>query len=200
MLDIVKHRVGQAADQVTGVTPVGRRPHMDAREAAVGWSAAASNVPGCSLSRENRDGRLLAAFAEPPARYWPTPRRIRMPRKTKPKAWLEVAVVNGGIRQAFRAINWAHSWIQVHVALGRDPSVNEVAEWWNQSRRTTFREQAAFRACFPTLDGPSPRYANPKQAEAVRKAVDLLQDLKASKRSTQQATDSNLIRTGLEPA
>ena len=63
----------------------------------------------------------------------------------KPRTWLEVAILNGGLRDAIKALTWAHSWIHVQVALGRDPTVEEVAEWWNESRRTAFREQAAFR-------------------------------------------------------
>ena len=41
--------------------------------------------------------------------------------------WLDVAVSNGGFRNAIKALNWAHSWVHVQVALGRDPSVSPVS-------------------------------------------------------------------------
>lgn len=111
--------------------------------------------------------------------------------------WLEVAVRNGGFRQAIKALQWAYCWIHVQVALGRDPSVDEVAEWWNESRRTAFREQAAFRACFPTLESPAQIYADPKVLEAVRTTVEALNKLDAAKRSRKAAKDIDLLNAGL---
>lgn len=111
--------------------------------------------------------------------------------------WIEVAVRNGGFRDAIKALSWAHSWIHVQVALGRDPSVDEVAEWWNESRRTAFREQAAFRKCFPTLDSPAAIYATPKAMAPVRQAVAVLKDLDAAKRAKQAAKDTDLLDAGL---
>jgi hypothetical protein len=76
--------------------------------------------------------------------------------------------------------------------------VDEVAEWWNESRRTAFREQAAFRKCFPTLDSPEAIYANnPKAMANIRKTVDALKDLDAAKRSRQAAKDSDVLDVGL---
>lgn len=96
-----------------------------------------------------------------------------------------------------KALSWAHSWIHVQVAFGRDPSVDEVAEWRNESRRTAFREQAAFRECFPTLDSPAVIYTDPKQMAVVRKTVDMLKDLDVAKRSKQAAKDTDLLDAGL---
>ena len=73
--------------------------------------------------------------------------------------WLDVAVSNGGFRNAVKALSWAHSWVHVQVALDRDPSVDEVAEWWNTPRRSAFREQSAFRMCFPMLESPAAIYS-----------------------------------------
>lgn len=115
----------------------------------------------------------------------------------RPTTWIEVAVRNGGFRNAIKALSWATSWIHVQVAFGRDPSVDEVAEWWNESRRTAFREQAAFRECFPTLESPAAIYADPKAIAAVRKTVDSLKDLDAAKRSKQAAKDTDLLDAGL---
>lgn len=111
--------------------------------------------------------------------------------------WIEVAVRNGGFRDGIRALQWAHSWIHVQVAFGRDPSVEEVAEWWNESRRTAFREQAAFRKCFPTLDSPAAIYADPKMMASVRKTVEALAKLDAAKRSKRDATDADVLDAGL---
>lgn len=87
--------------------------------------------------------------------------------KRKP-TWLEIAVHNGGFRKATKALVWAHQWAVVREALGHDPSVDEVAEWWKAPRRTAFREQAAFRDCFPTLDSPAPLYENPVALAGAR--------------------------------
>ncbi len=117
--------------------------------------------------------------------------------RKRPPTWLEVAVSNGGFRQAIRALKWAHNWAFVREAFGRDPSAEEVAEWWNQSRRTTFREQAAFRECFPTLDTPEAPYTDPKVRERIAEAAKVLGELEAAMRAKRQAADSDLLRTGL---
>src|SRR4051794_10675748 len=100
-----------------------------------------------------------------------------MPKRQE--TWIEVAVGNGGFRKAITALRWAHSWIYVQVALGHDPSVDEVAAWWNESRRTSFREQAAFRECFPNLDTPAPLYAGKGQREGVARSVKRLAKVEA---------------------
>ena len=114
----------------------------------------------------------------------------------KPRTWLEVAILNGGLRDAIKALTWAHSWIHVQVALGRDPTVEEVAEWWNESRRTAFREQAAFRKCYPTLDTPAALY-NDKALVPIRRAVQALNDLDAAKRAKHATPDLAVIQAGL---
>lgn len=123
-----------------------------------------------------------------------------MPRADKPqrpRTWIEVAVANGGFRQSFRALAWAQSWIYVEVALGREPTVDEVAEWWGQSRRTAFREQAAFRECFPTLDNPAPLYEGRGQRERVEESVARLTKLEAAVRKARRPDDSEILAAGL---
>jgi hypothetical protein len=123
-----------------------------------------------------------------------------MPAADTPKrklTWIEVAVANGGFRKAIKALSWAHSWIYVEVALGREPSVDEVAEWWFESRRTAFREQAAFRECFPMLDNPAPLYAKPYQRERVEKGVAQLATLEAALRRARRPADSEILSAGL---
>lgn len=92
-----------------------------------------------------------------------------MPKQKRPLTWIELAVVNAGMRTAFKAINWAHSWAVARESLGHDPTVEEVADWWNMSRRTAFRDQAAFREAFPTLADPSPMYASEEARAAIAK-------------------------------
>lgn len=111
---------------------------------------------------------------------------------------MEVAVRNGGFRDAIKALDWAHSWIHVQVALGHDPSVDEVAEWWNMSRRSAFRNQASFRKCFPTLESPAAIYANnPSGMAGVRRTVKALEGLDAAKRARQAAKDTDILNVGL---
>jgi hypothetical protein len=80
-----------------------------------------------------------------------------MPKRT----WIELGVRNAGMRTAIRAANWAYCWAVVRESLGREPTVEEVAEWWNASRRSAFRDQAAFREAYPTLDSPAAIYDAP---------------------------------------
>ena len=122
------------------------------------------------------------------------PRSAKTPRK---KTWLEVAVANGGFRKAIKALSWAQSWIYVEIALGHEPTVDEVAEWWCESRRTAFREQAAFRECFPPLDTPAPIYAGPGRRAQIEKGVEALTKLEASARKLRRSKDADLLDVGL---
>jgi methionine synthase II (cobalamin-independent) len=103
--------------------------------------------------------------------------------------WIEVAVRNVGIRKAYSAMSWAYNWATARESLKHDPSVEEVAKWWRQSVRTSYREQAAFREAFPTLDSPAQIFEDPavrskmatvaKATDAVESAIsDVKKDLK----------------------
>ena len=111
--------------------------------------------------------------------------------------WLDVAVSNGGFRNAVKALNWAHSWVHVQVALDRDPSVDEVAEWWNTPRRSAFREQSAFRMCFPMLESPAAIYSTDEAMQKVRRTVEVLAKYDAWRRSDQAPEDTELLDVGL---
>jgi hypothetical protein len=80
---------------------------------------------------------------------------------------MELGVRNAGMRATVTAVGWAYCWAVTREAIGHDPSVEEVAGWWNMSRRTAFRDQAAFRKAFPTLDTPAPMYATPESRVGV---------------------------------
>ena len=81
-----------------------------------------------------------------------------MLKKRAPRTWLEVAVARAGLRTGVRALTWAHEWAVACTALGRAPSVEDVAEYWGLARRTAFREQAAFREAFPDVESPMSLY------------------------------------------
>jgi hypothetical protein len=92
--------------------------------------------------------------------------------------WIEVAVRNVGILKAYTAMSWAYTWATARESLKHDPSVEEVAKWWGQSVRTTYREQAAFREAFPTLDSPAQIFENPavrSKVAAVARASDVVE-------------------------
>ncbi len=89
-----------------------------------------------------------------------------MPKRERQITWLELAVRNAGIRAAMTASVWAYEWATTREALEHEPTVEEVADWWKMARRTAFREQAAFRKAFPTLETPAPIYAS-EQARAT---------------------------------
>jgi hypothetical protein len=80
---------------------------------------------------------------------------------------MEVAVRNGGMRAAVTAMGWAYCWAVTREAVGHEPTVEEVADWWNMARRSAFREQAAFRKAFPTLESPALIYSTPESREGV---------------------------------
>ena len=98
-------------------------------------------------------------------------------RAVRPVTWIELAVANAGIRKALTGLTWAYCWSVVREALGEDPSVEQVAQWWGEPPRTAYREQAAFRTAFPTLETPAKLHDNPdfrrKLGEAVKLAADL---------------------------
>lgn len=83
--------------------------------------------------------------------------------------WLDVAVHNVGLRLAVRALSWAYNWAVVREAIERDPTVEEVAEWWGMARRTAFRDQADFRRAFPTLESPAAIYSTDEARATMRR-------------------------------
>lgn len=90
-----------------------------------------------------------------------------MAKQKRPMTWMEVAVRNGGMRAAVTAMGWAYCWAVTREAVGHEPTVEEVADWWNMARRSAFREQAAFRKAFPTLESPALIYSTPESREGV---------------------------------
>jgi hypothetical protein len=115
------------------------------------------------------------------------------PKARKPATWIEVAVANGGFRKALKALTWAHSWGIVREARGHDPSADEVAAYWHEPRRTTFREQAAFRECFPTLDNPAPIFDSAAARSNLRRLADAAEQL-------ERPNDASILQLGMGEA
>lgn len=120
----------------------------------------------------------------------------------KPKTWLELAVTNAGFRQGIRAMTFVHLWGVAREALGHEPSAEELANWWNSPERTIYREQAAFRQAFPTLETPAPIADNPENRrrfkELAKRSAELDDAIHArrdAKRS--RLSDSAILRIGL---
>ena len=121
----------------------------------------------------------------------------------RPPTWLEVAVGTGGFRKGIKALVWAQVWGIARAGLGHDPSVDEVADWWRASRRTTFREQAAFRECFPMLDSPAPIVDDPEVRRAHARAAKASADLDDAIRQLKQRkppSDASVLTLGMRPA
>jgi hypothetical protein len=100
-----------------------------------------------------------------------------MLKKRPARTWLEVAVARAGLRTGLRAMTWAYEWGVTREALGHEPTVEEVAEYWNLTRRTAFREQAAFREAFSTMESPAPIYDTDEARAALKKQADVLSKL-----------------------
>jgi len=88
-------------------------------------------------------------------------------KRQRPPTWLEVAIAGAGLRTAIKATTWAYEWAVTREALGHEPSVEEVADWWKQSHRTAYRDQAEFRKAFPMLDTPAKIYESEEARESV---------------------------------
>lgn len=62
---------------------------------------------------------------------------------------LEVAVGKLGVMRGSRVLSYMVAWQITAEAIGHAPTVAEHAEWWHESVRTTYRDLARFRECFP---------------------------------------------------
>ena len=81
-----------------------------------------------------------------------------MPRDKRP-TWAQVAIQRAGLKKAMRAMTFATAWAVVEKDLGEEPSVEAYSAWWKQSSRTTYRELAAWRECFPEFSTPTGFFA-----------------------------------------
>lgn len=69
---------------------------------------------------------------------------------------LEVAYLQtGSLRRAARVAAFVFAWAKCRRELGREPSMEEYADYWRESAATAYREQALFREVF-SCDSPAP--------------------------------------------
>lgn len=80
---------------------------------------------------------------------------MRAENQRKKRTLLRVAVANVGLRRGYGAVGFIVCWGIVEYALGRTPTVEEYADWWNESRSTVYRQQANFRKAFPGETTPA---------------------------------------------
>jgi hypothetical protein len=68
-----------------------------------------------------------------------------------------VAMQRAGFVKGRQGLMFAVCWWIATAELGRSPdTVEEYAEWWDgRSRSQAFRDQAAFRQCFPEFATPT---------------------------------------------
>lgn len=121
--------------------------------------------------------------------------------RKRPITWIEVAVTNAGMRKGTTAMAWAYQWAVVREALEREPTVDEVAEWWAMNRRKAFRDQAAFREAFPMLETPAQIYASEEVRASLTGHADFGAKLdKIGDKRRQLAQDLGALRIGSLPA
>jgi hypothetical protein len=78
-----------------------------------------------------------------------------VPRRKRPPTLAEIAVAHGGVRATVRAFKFAMGWGLATAELRREPdSIDEYATVMEESRATAFRDQQAFRKCFPSEETP----------------------------------------------
>jgi hypothetical protein len=75
--------------------------------------------------------------------------------KRPPRTLLELAVARVGLLKGPRVVTFMVAWSIAERELGHEPTLHEYREWWNESERTAYREQALFRECFPDETTPS---------------------------------------------
>lgn len=88
---------------------------------------------------------------------------------------LKVAAANAGPFTGGKAVGTLMSWAIAEAMLGRPlgdgqgvtAAVEEYSSWWKQSRRTTFRELAAFRKAFPSEESPARLAAEARKLRAA---------------------------------
>jgi hypothetical protein len=118
---------------------------------------------------------------------------------TRPPTWLQVAVSNAGILKAATAITWAWVWGITRADLGRDPSVEEVAEWWGASVRTCYRDLAAFRKAFPWLSDPTAFVDQAEVKPAIEAAARNMAKIAERLKNRKLPTDMAMLKIGFTP-
>jgi hypothetical protein len=70
---------------------------------------------------------------------------------------IELCILGAGsYRGAPKLAGFILAWATVRRDLGHSPTIEEYAEWWNESPRNAYYEQVRFREAFPKLATPDP--------------------------------------------
>jgi hypothetical protein len=70
---------------------------------------------------------------------------------------LELAYARtGSMLKAARVVAFITGWAVTTRELGREPTVDEYAEWWKENRATVYRHLALFREVFDRCETPAP--------------------------------------------
>ena len=81
--------------------------------------------------------------------------RARAQRTGKAPSILETMFARVGMRAGMRVGTFIAAWATAEKDIGHEISCDEYADWWKMARSTAFREQAAFRECFPEFETPT---------------------------------------------
>lgn len=118
---------------------------------------------------------------------------------SRPPTWIQVAVTNAGVVKGATAITWAWCWGITREILKRDPSVEDVAEYWNMSIRTAYRDHAAFKKAFPMIDSPAPYVDNPTILPVILAASRKMSDFENNIKARRRPTDVAAVKIGFAP-
>lgn len=120
-------------------------------------------------------------------------------RTTRSPSLMEVAVRNAGIIKGSTAITWIWCWGVAKAALGHTPTVEEVAEWWNASARSCYRDQSAFRRAFPGYEDPEKLTEIPAVKAVIEETAVKMTALGEKLASRRRPTDMAATRIGFLP-
>jgi hypothetical protein len=88
----------------------------------------------------------------------PSPKSVdRADRLRQTIIW--TAYRNAGMRRGIRGVTFLVSWGLCADSLDRVPSVDDVGEYWGDSRATAYRDFGDFRAAFPEEATPERLWA-----------------------------------------
>ncbi|TAN26913.1 MAG: hypothetical protein EPN30_03970 [Actinomycetota bacterium] len=117
--------------------------------------------------------------------------------ESRKATWIEIGIRNAGFLKAQTALLWAWMWAVTRESLQRDPTVEEVAEWWKESPRTAYREKAAFTKAFPMLESPAKIFDDPVARSKLANLAKLGDEMAANKRARNRVPQSAIIDVGM---
>jgi hypothetical protein len=78
--------------------------------------------------------------------------------------------------------------------------MEEIAEWWHESRSSVFRDQAVFRKAFPTLKTPEPIFATEESQAYIKEVVRRFKDFEDLTAASSHELDQIALDLGMMPA